>query len=108
VAAKHGLAGLTKAVALETAGQRITCNGICPGWVASQFNYGKGGEYELYASEHHISIDEASHKLLNAKQPSGTFVQPDHIGNLTVFLCSDAASQITGVLLPIDGGWTAQ
>ena len=105
VAAKHGVVGLSKVVALETAGSGITCNTICPGWVHTPLVQ---KQIEAMAEEQGISIEAATDKLLCAKQPSGQFVTPDQIGELTAFLCSPAAAQITGIALPIDGGWTAQ
>jgi len=105
VAAKHGLIGLTKVVALETAGTGITCNAICPGWVQTPLV-----EVQIRARAEQLGTDFAAgaKSLLAEKQPSGQFVQVEHIGQLAVFLCSDAAAQITGAALPIDGAWTAQ
>ena len=105
VAAKHGVVGLSKVVALETAGSGITCNAICPGWVHTPLVQ---KQIEAMAEEQGISVEAATDKLLCAKQPSGQFVTPDQIGELAAFLCSPAAAQITGIALPIDGGWTAQ
>lgn len=105
VAAKHGIVGLTKVVALETAGTGITCNAICPGWVRTPL---VERQIERIAAERGLTIDAAARELLGAKQPSGAFVTPAQIGAMAVFLCGDAAEQITGAALPIDGGWTAQ
>jgi 3-hydroxybutyrate dehydrogenase len=105
VAAKHGLVGLTKVVALETAGQGITCNAICPGWVLTPLVQ---KQIEDQATAQGISIEESMKHLLEEKQPSLQFVSAEEIGELAVFLCSHAANQITGVALPIDGGWTAR
>jgi len=105
VAAKHGLIGLTKAVALETAESGITCNAICPGWVLTPLVEAQIAER---AERENISFDRAKMDLLAQKQPSREFVTPDQIGAATVFLCSDAAAQIRGAALPIDGGWTSQ
>ncbi|MBI3419318.1 MAG: 3-hydroxybutyrate dehydrogenase [Proteobacteria bacterium] len=105
VAAKHGVVGLTKVVALETANAGITCNAICPGWVLTPLVQ---KQIDAIAAEKKISNDQASKELLMEKQPSGQFVTPEQIGALVVFLCSDAAAQITGAALSIDGGWTAQ
>lgn len=105
VAAKHGIVGLTKVVALETAGTGITCNAICPGWVRTPL---VERQIERIAAERELTIDAAARELLGAKQPSGAFVTPAQIGAMAVFLCGDAAEQITGAALPIDGGWTAQ
>ena len=105
VAAKHGLVGLTKVVALENAGRGITCNAICPGFVETALIR---SQIEDVAERDGLSIDDAKVELVRHKQPSRTFVQPEQIGALAVYLCSDAASQITGTALPVDGGWTAQ
>ncbi|MCX7338235.1 MAG: 3-hydroxybutyrate dehydrogenase [Alphaproteobacteria bacterium] len=105
VAAKHGIIGLTKVVALETAKQDITCNAICPGWVLTPL---VEKQIQTRAEQNQQTQEQATHDLLSEKQPSLSFVDPYHIGELCVFLCSDAAQQITGVALPIDGGWTAQ
>jgi 3-hydroxybutyrate dehydrogenase len=105
VAAKHGVVGLTKVVALETATTGITCNAICPGWVLTPLVERQISER---ASREGISIDQAKADLLSEKQPSHEFATPGQLGALTVFLCSEAAAQIRGVALPVDGGWTAQ
>ena len=105
VAAKHGVIGLTKVVALETATTSITCNAICPGWVLTPLVQ---KQIDVIASRDGISVAEAQTKLLSEKQPSLAFATPEDIGGLTLFLCSDAAAQIRGTTLSIDGGWTAQ
>ncbi len=105
VAAKHGLVGLTKVVALENADSGITCNAICPGWVETPLIR---NQIEAIAERDNISIDEAKVELVRHKQPSRRFVQPEQIGSMAVYLCSDAAAQITGTTMSIDGGWTAQ
>jgi 3-hydroxybutyrate dehydrogenase len=105
VAAKHGVVGLTKVVALETATTGITCNAICPGWVLTPL---VEKQIKDRAAGEKISIDKAKADLLSEKQPSHDFATPEQIGALTVFLCSEAAAQIRGAALPIDGGWTAQ
>ncbi|WP_029009757.1 3-hydroxybutyrate dehydrogenase [Azospirillum halopraeferens] len=105
VAAKHGVVGLTKVVGLETAGTGITCNAICPGWVLTPLVQ---KQVDALAAAKGLSEAEAAAELLSAKQPSGAFVTPDQLGALAVFLCSDAAAQMTGTALPMDGGWTAQ
>jgi len=105
VAAKHGLVGLTKVVALETARSRITCNAICPGWVLTPLVQ---KQIDARAAEKKIPPEEAKLALLGEKQPSLEFVTPEQIGELAVFLCSDAAAQIRGSSYSIDGGWTAQ
>ena len=105
VAAKHGLVGLTKVVALETARSRITCNAICPGWVLTPLVQ---KQIDARAAEKKIPPEEAKLALLVEKQPSLEFVTPEQIGELAVFLCSEAAAQIRGAAYSIDGGWTAQ
>ena len=105
VTAKHGLVGLTKVVALETAATGITCNAICPGWVLTPLVQ---KQIDDLARREKLSGDEAKRRLLAEKQPSGEFATPVEIGGLALFLCSDAASQIRGASLSIDGGWTAQ
>ena len=105
VSAKHGLVGLTKVVALENADRGITCNAICPGWVETPLIQ---AQVDRIAQEQSLSQDDAKVELVRHKQPSRRFVQPEQIGALAAFLCSEAAGQITGAALPIDGGWTAQ
>ena len=105
VAAKHGVIGLTKVVALETAGSGITCNAICPGWVMTPM---VDAQIRRLMSEENIERPEAEQKLLNEKQPSSEFATPRQIGALVVFLCSESAANLTGASLPVDGAWTAQ
>jgi 3-hydroxybutyrate dehydrogenase len=105
VAAKHGVLGLTKTVALETAATGITCNAICPGWVLTPLVQ---KQIDDRAKRDGIPVDKAKAELLAEKQPSGEFATPEQIGALCVFLCSDAAAQIRGVAVPVDGGWLAQ
>ncbi len=105
VAAKHGLVGLTKAVALETATTGVTCNAICPGWVLTPLVQ---KQIDALAAHSRMPLDEAKAKLLSEKQPSREFATPEQIGGIAVFLCSPAADQIRGASLTVDGGWTAQ
>jgi len=105
VAAKHGVMGLTKVTALETAGQGITCNAICPGWVRTAL---VERQIEALAQKNGTDIETAARDLLAEKQPSLEFVTPDQLGQAAVFLCSDAAAQMTGTQLAMDGGWTAR
>src|SRR5918993_3968448 len=105
VAAKHGVLGLTKVVALETARTGVTCNAICPGWVLTPLVQ---KQIDDIAMREVLSGDEARARLLGEKQPSLEFATPEQIGALAAFLCSDAAAQIRGAALPVDGGWTAQ
>ncbi len=105
VAAKHGVLGLTKVVALEMAKTGITCNAICPGWVLTPLVQ---KQIDDRAQREGIAVEQAKTDLLAEKQPSGEFATPEQMGALCVFLCSDAAAQIRGVALPVDGGWVAQ
>ncbi|WP_445500865.1 3-hydroxybutyrate dehydrogenase [Microvirga sp. G4-2] len=105
VAAKHGVLGLTKVVALETATTGVTCNAICPGWVLTPLVQ---RQIDEMAAREGLSGDEARARLLGEKQPSLEFATPEQIGAVSAFLCSDAAAQIRGAALPVDGGWTAQ
>lgn len=105
VAAKHGMIGLTKVTALDTAGSGITCNAICPGWVKTPLVV---AQIEKKAEAQGISIEDAEHQLLAEKQPAGEFVTPEQIGDYAVFLCGDSARTVTGAQVQIDGGWTAQ
>src|SRR5262245_1451914 len=105
VAAKHGILGLTKVVALETATTGITCNAICPGWVLTPLVQ---KQIDAIAAREKLAPDAARLKLLGEKQPSLEFATPEQIGAAALFLCSQAAAQIRGIALPVDGGWTAQ
>lgn len=105
VAAKHGLVGLTKTIALETAQTGITCNAICPGWVLTPLVQ---KQIDARVAREGISDEVAKKELLLEKQPSGEFVTPEELGALAVFMCSDAAKQVRGVAWNMDGGWVAQ
>jgi 3-hydroxybutyrate dehydrogenase len=105
VAAKHGIVGLTKAVALETAGTGVTCNAICPGWVLTPLVQ---KQVDARAAQQNLSNEDAKRSLLAEKQPSMEFATPEQLGALAVFLCSDAAAQVRGAAWNVDGGWTAQ
>jgi 3-hydroxybutyrate dehydrogenase len=105
VAAKHGIMGLTKVTALETAATGVTCNAICPGWVLTPLVQ---KQIDAMAKEESIAADAAKMKLLAEKQPSLEFATPEQIGAVAVFLCSEGAAQVRGIGLPVDGGWTAQ
>jgi len=99
VAAKHGLVGLTKVVALETAGTGITCNAICPGWTHTALIQ---QQIVARAQALGVTVEEGERELLSEKQPSKQFVTTEQLGALVVFL------QLTGAAVPVDGGWTAQ
>jgi len=105
VASKHGVVGLTKVVALETATTGITCNAICPGWVLTPLVQ---KQVDARAAAGKLSQEEAKTGLLSEKTPSREFVTPEQIGALAVFLCSEAAANVRGAAWPIDGAWTAQ
>lgn len=105
VAAKHGIVGLTKAVALETATTGVTCNAICPGWVLTPLVQ---KQIDDRASREGISVAQAQIDLLSEKQPSLQFTTVEQLGGPAVFLCSAAADQVRGVAWQVDGGWTAQ
>jgi 3-hydroxybutyrate dehydrogenase len=105
VAAKHGIVGLTKVTALETAQTGVTCNAICPGWVLTPLVQ---KQVDARAEKDKVSNEEAKKRLLSEKQPSGEFVTPDQLAALAVFFCSPAATQIRGVAWNMDGGWVAQ
>jgi len=105
VAAKHGVVGLTKVTALETAGTGVTANAICPGWVRTPLV-----EKQITALASKLGVDQetAARELLSEKQPSLQFVTPEQLAATAVFLASDAAAQMTGASLSVDGGWTAR
>jgi len=104
VAAKHGLVGLTKTVALEAAEFGVTCNAICPGWVKTPL---VETQIETLAREHGVTQDVVTKEMILQRQPTREFVQVDQIAALALFLSSDDASSITGSAYSIDGGWTA-
>ncbi|WP_300720174.1 3-hydroxybutyrate dehydrogenase [Pseudomonas sp.] len=104
VAAKHGVIGLTKVVGLETAASNITCNAICPGWVLTPLVQ---QQIDQRISQG-IDPYQAQHDLLAEKQPSLEFVTPPQLGELVLFLCSEAGSQVRGAAWNVDGGWLAQ
>jgi 3-hydroxybutyrate dehydrogenase len=105
VAAKHGMLGLTKTVALETAETGITCNAICPGYVRTPM---VEGQIEDQAKVHQLSHEQVIRDVILAAQPSKRFVETEELGALAVLLCSEAGRSITGAALPVDGGWTAR
>lgn len=105
VAAKHGVVGFTKVTALETAGLGVTANAICPGWVRTPL---VEKQISALAQANKVDQDTAARELLGEKQPSLQFVTPEQLGATAVFLASDAAAQITGTTLSVDGGWTAR
>jgi 3-hydroxybutyrate dehydrogenase len=104
VAAKHGVVGLTRATALEVAGQGITANAICPGYVLTPL---VEAQIPDQMKAHGMGREEVIRKVMLARQPSGQFATVEQIGGTAVFLCSAAADQITGTTISVDGGWTA-
>ena len=105
VAAKHGLIGLTKTVALETANTGVTCNAICPGWVLTALVQ---KQIDARAAVSGQSGAQAKTALVSEKQPDHEFVTPEDLGAFAVFLCSEAGRVIRGAAYVMDGGWTAQ
>lgn len=104
VTAKHGVVGMTKVVALETARDPITANAICPGYVLTPL---VEAQIPDTAKEYDMTEDEAVEKIILDRQPSKEFATVEQLGGLAVYLCSDSAAQITGTTLSMDGGWTA-
>jgi 3-hydroxybutyrate dehydrogenase len=105
VASKHGIIGLTKVTALENATRGITCNAICPGFTLTPLVQ---KQLDARAAERNLSPEQAVESLLGEKQPMMKFIETEQLAALAVFLASDAAERMTGVALPMDGGWTAQ
>ena len=104
-AAKHGIVGLTKVVALECAEQGITVNAICPGWVDTPLIK---QQITDISEKNALSFEQAQYNLVTAKQPLPEMMKPEQIGEFILFLCSESARAITGASLPMDGAWTAQ
>ena len=104
IAAKHGIVGLTKTVALETAEQGITCNAICPGWVITPL---VEKQIDAQAAAHKMPRDDVIRKVILESQPTKEFVKIEEVAALAVFLAGDAAASITGTSMSIDGGWLA-
>ena len=104
VAAKHGVVGLTKVTALETAGESITANAICPGYVLTPL---VEAQIPDTMKEYDMDRETVIKDVMLARQPSKEFATTEQIGGIAAFLCSDAAAQITGTTLSVDGGWTA-
>ena len=105
VAAKHGIVGLTKSIALETATTGVTVNSLCPGWVLTPLVQ---KQVDARAAKDGVDDAEAKRRLLAEKQPSLQFTTPEQLGDLAVFLCSSAADNVRGVAWAVDGAWTAQ
>ncbi len=105
VASKHALVGLTKAVALETASTRITCNAVCPGDVSTRIHYRNA---KLMAEREGIGREEAQRRMAAINMPSGRVVSPGEVASMVAYLCGEAAGEIRGVALPVDGAWLAR
>src|SRR5436305_15277310 len=105
VAAKHGIIGLTKVVAIEAANDGVTCNAICPGWVLTPL---VSQQIEARAKAEDKTVQQASNDLIAEKQPMLQFTTPENVAALAIFLSGDSAATITGSSYSIDGGWTAQ
>jgi 3-hydroxybutyrate dehydrogenase len=104
VAAKHGVVGMTKSVALETAREPITCNAICPGYVLTPL---VEAQIPDTMKEYNMSREDVIKNVMLERQPSKEFATVEQLGGTAIFLCSDAAAQITGTTISVDGGWTA-
>jgi 3-hydroxybutyrate dehydrogenase len=104
VAAKHGVVGLTKTIALEGAEHNVTCNAICPGYVWTPL---VENQIDDTAKARGLTRDEVIHDVLLAAQPNKRFATVEELGALTVFLCGPGGQSITGIAVPVDGGWTA-
>lgn len=104
VTAKHGVVGLTKVTALETAEEPITCNAICPGYVLTPL---VESQIPDTMKKYNMTREQVERDVLLQRQPSKQFASIKQVGGTTVFLCSDAAEQITGTTISVDGGWTA-
>ena len=104
IAAKHGIVGLSKTVALETAGQGITCNAICPGYVLTPLVEAQIPEQ---MKVHNMDRETVIREVMLDRQPSRQFATVEQIGGTTVYLCSPSADQVTGTTISVDGGWTA-
>uniref|UniRef100_E1TBP1 Short-chain dehydrogenase/reductase SDR n=1 Tax=Burkholderia sp. (strain CCGE1003) TaxID=640512 RepID=E1TBP1_BURSG len=104
VTTKTALLGLTRSVAIETLGEGITCNAICPGSVLTP---NIDGRINALMTERGLDRGDAVREFLRGKQPTGELVEAAHVGDMVVFLCGPSASQITGAMMPIEGGWLA-
>ena len=104
IAAKHGVVGLSKTTALEAAGRGVTCNAICPGYVLTPI---VEKQIPDQMKTHNMDRETVIKQVMLSRQPSGEFATVEQMGGTAVFLCSDAAAQITGTTISVDGGWTA-
>ncbi|NPD15658.1 3-hydroxybutyrate dehydrogenase [Xinfangfangia sp. D13-10-4-6] len=104
VTAKHGVVGMTKTIGLETAGQGITCNAVCPGYVLTPL---VEAQIPDQMKVHNMDRETVIRDVMLERQPSRQFVTTTQIGGTVVWLCSDYAAQVTGTTISVDGGWTA-
>jgi 3-hydroxybutyrate dehydrogenase len=104
VAAKHGVVGLTKTVALETAGEAITCNAICPGYVLTPIIE---AQIPDQMKTHNMDEETVLREVILVKHPSRKFATIDHVAGTVMFLCSPNGDEIRGTTISLDGGWTA-
>jgi 3-hydroxybutyrate dehydrogenase len=104
VTTKSGILGMTRAVALENVGNNITCNAVCPGSVLTP---DIASRVQNLMQDRELAYDDAVKLFLKGKQPTGRFISADHVAALILFLCSDAAADITGAMMPLEGGWLA-
>ncbi len=104
IAAKHGIVGLSKTIALETAQEPITCNAICPGYVLTPL---VEAQIPDTMKEYDMSREDVIKNVMLKRQPSKEFATVEQMGGTAIFLCTDAADQITGTTISVDGGWTA-
>ena len=104
VAAKHGIVGLSKVTALETAEEPITCNAVCPGYVLTPL---VEDQIPDTMAKYNMSREDVVRNVLLERQPSKEFATVEQMGGTVAFLCSDDAAQITGTTISVDGGWTA-
>ena len=106
VTTKTALIGLTRAVALETLGQDITCNAICPGTAETPIHEATIHEMMAASSSTGLTREDAVQRFLTGKQPTGRFISAESVAALMVFLCGPSSRDITGAALPVDGGWS--
>ncbi|WP_394177053.1 3-hydroxybutyrate dehydrogenase [Yoonia maritima] len=104
VAAKHGIVGFTKTIGLETAQEPITCNAICPGYVLTPL---VEAQIPDTMKEYNMSREDVIKNVMLERQPSKQFATTEQLGGTALYLCSDAAAQVTGTTISVDGGWTA-
>jgi len=104
VAAKHGVVGMTKVVALEIARTPVTCNAICPGFVRTPL---AEAQVKPLAEQHHVSEEKALTDYLLEKQPSKRWVEVEEVARMALYLCGPGSGAVNGAALSIDGGWTA-